>query len=307
MSTRIIVAFNKFFYEFLKEIKRVSRTSDPELYDIMKSLHIMKEVPDYTAHIDRMRSEMNADVRTALTSVDDSDWFEGCAGIQLYDGATLTRIADAVHKGVVAQYTATLATLVFMQDLSPSSEVAEGLLKALALQQRGEEVDYDAFTNDELAACMSKISSKPEPEKPLDFDNLCFDKSSMIGSLAQEIAKDVNIDGMDINSPGDIFSGKNANLLGNIVKNVSSNLHERLNNGKYDPKQLMEEAMGILGNNGAMSELMKTMGQDGLMDMLKNVMPQPQTSGSSNSSASRKAATMERLKKKVEARKKTEE
>lgn len=75
----------------------------------------------------------------------------------------------------------------------------------------------------------------------------------MIGSLAKEIATEIdpNTLNIDSNNPQELlqnlFSGGNNNLMG-LVQNISGKLQKRIDNGEIDQAALFNEANAIMGN-----------------------------------------------------------
>jgi hypothetical protein len=305
-SSKVVIAFNKLFYEFLKEVKRVARQSSPPLYKDLKSLYLVKERPDYVAHIERVTSAIVADAAahkalcadavadTVAAAVADTvavaaavaaaneddvvieprvvavDWLSACATLEFFEGVPISRVIEADPSDAFAsQYVATLATLCLIHDADPSSSATDELLKCIAAQQSGKPVDYDAITDDDIRNCLQKIataSSASAGSSSASVDSFAASlENTTIGSLAKEIAKDIDLDKLNLEKPEDIFSGENAKLLGSIVNSVSSNLQNRFQNGTLDHKQLMQEAMGMLGDNTAIADMIKSMTGAGMM------------------------------------------
>ena len=92
-----------------------------------------------------------------------------------------------------------------------------------------------------------------------------------IGKLAQEIAdetaKDLDIDTDNISNIGDVFSKlfKNPGKLTNMIKKVSTKLDEKLKSGEINKSELMQEA------NEIMQKLQSTPGMKGMEKMFSNM------------------------------------
>lgn len=92
-----------------------------------------------------------------------------------------------------------------------------------------------------------------------------------IGKLAQEIAdetaKDLDIDPENISDIGDVFSKlfKNPGKLTNMIKKVSTKLDEKLKSGEIKKSELMQEA------NEIMKKLQSTPGMKGMEKMFSNM------------------------------------
>jgi hypothetical protein len=98
-------------------------------------------------------------------------------------------------------------------------------------------------------------------------------KNTNIGQLAQEISKEINPDDikniMESGNPlGDLLSGKmNQNSgLGKVVNTVASKLQQKVQSGQLNEQQLLQEAMGMmgqLGGKGGMPDLSGLFGGGG--------------------------------------------
>ncbi len=215
------------------------------------------------------------------------------------------------------------------------------VVKILSLIQKGEDAtdELEDVIDDDVRSLLSKIrnlhssnddvkidpASDTLPAQPNDF--LKSIENSHIANLAKEISKDIDISSLNIESPEDIaklmdVSGSNS-FLGNIVSKVSSKLTEKIANGEMKQEDLMTEAMsmmnmfggggggGAMGGIGGITELLKNMG--GLGDLMGNPMMaemmkmakkgKVQTKNSSGSRTG-STSTRERLRRKLEDKKK---
>ena len=125
--------------------------------------------------------------------------------------------------------------------------------------------------------------------------------NSKIGQLAKEISESIDVSNIKVDSPDDImklmdFSSSN-NLIGDIIKKASSKVQEKMANGQLKQEDLLSEAMNMMsmfgkgaGGGGAGGNPM-----GGIFDMMSAFSGNPMM---------RKASTKERLRQKVESRKK---
>lgn len=150
-------------------------------------------------------------------------------------------------------------------------------------------------------------------------------ENSKIASLAKEITSEIDLSNLHIDKPEDITKlmdmSDGNNFLGNIVSKVSNKLTEKLNTGELKQEDLMNEAMSVMGalNNGdGLGGLLKSMGGlGGLGDLMSNPMMAEMMKmakkgkvQSRNNSGTRKTSgmsTRDRLKKKLDERKKAQE
>ncbi len=206
--------------------------------------------------------------------------------------------------------------------------------------------ELDDIVDDDVKAILSKIKSFNTPDADTKLDDaadalpipptefLESIENSKIASLAKDIAKDIDISSLNIEKPEDIakmldFSGEN-NFIGNIVNKVSSTLSEKIGTGELNQEDLMNEAMSMMGmlnggkgGAGGLADMLKGMGGlgglGGLGDIMNNPMftemmkmakkgkIQTKNSGGQRTSRSGGSSTRDRLRKKLEERKKQEE
>lgn len=96
--------------------------------------------------------------------------------------------------------------------------------------------------------------------------------------LAEETAKDLNIDPTNIRSTGDVFSQmfKNPGKLINMMKNVGDKIDNKIKSGEISESELMTEGLDMLnkmknnGNMASMQELFKQMGLGNIANLQSN-------------------------------------
>jgi hypothetical protein len=93
------------------------------------------------------------------------------------------------------------------------------------------------------------IGETPAPNVPPSFES--FFDNSMIGSLAKEISKEIDVKDLNITNPNDLLNFENLsnsnNVLGNVVNKVSTKIHERIASGNISQSDLIGEAMNLMG------------------------------------------------------------
>jgi hypothetical protein len=218
-----------------------------------------------------------------------------------------------------------LAMLQKGQDVSSELEdIVDDDIKALLSKIRSfENANGDAKLEDAADAL---------PIPPMEF--LESIENSKIASLAKDIAKEIDISSLNIEKPEDIakmldFSGEN-NFLGNIVNKVSSTLTDKISKGELNQEDLMSEAMSMMGmlnsgkgGAGGLADMLKGMGGlgglGGLGDIMNNPMftemmkmakkgkTQTKNSNGQRSSKNGGPSTRDRLRKKLEGRKKQQD
>ena len=129
--------------------------------------------------------------------------------------------------------------------------------------------------------------------------------NGLIGNLAKELAEDINLDDFNLNikedseNVNDVFSnlisGDNPMKFMNLIQNVGQKIQNKLSDGNIDQSKLVDEAqqmMGMLGNNNP------------LFENLLGKAKQDAGSQGNNQNQSSSNPTRDRLRKKLEQRKK---
>lgn len=124
--------------------------------------------------------------------------------------------------------------------------------------------------------------------------------NGLIGNLAKELAEDINLDEFNLNidenseNVNDVFSnlisGDNPMKFMNLIQNVGQKIQSKLSDGNIDQSKLVDEAqqmMGMLGNNNPLFE-----------NLMGKAKGNTQSENSSNN------PTKDRLRRKLEQRKK---
>ena len=128
-------------------------------------------------------------------------------------------------------------------------------------------------------------------------------ENGLIGSLAKELAEDINLDDLNLNISNDadnindvfsnLLSGDNPMNFMNLIQNVGQKIQSKMESSNIDQGKLMEEAqnmMGMLGSNNPLFDNLLKTAKNGMQDSA----PPPPPSN----------PTQERLRRKLEQRKK---
>ena len=112
-----------------------------------------------------------------------------------------------------------------------------------------------------------------------------------IGKLAMDIAKDINVDDLNIGNPAELLSGlmsgkmdQNSGIMGLFGK-ITNKIHSKLNSGEVDTSMLQKEAQQVMNNKehpiNKMSSMMHKMNpsnpdkninsEENLSEMMKSV------------------------------------
>ena len=162
----------------------------------------------------------------------------------------------------------------------------------------GDEVD------DQMLEMLKSLSAKTSQNDEPAFNEELIN-NGLIGNLAKELSADINLDDFNLNmnednsNIGEVFSnlisGDNPMKFMNLIQNVGQKIQSKLSDGNIDQSKLVDEAqkmMGMLGNNNPLFENL----MNKTKDEMKEANPPP--------SASYNNSTRDRLRRKLEQRKK---
>jgi hypothetical protein len=171
-----------------------------------------------------------------------------------------------------------------------------------SLKKKRENEPLDETINPENKDLLDMLQNLSENKDAPNEDIL---SNGLIGNLAKELANDINLDDMNLNMDdensniGDIFgklmSGDNPMKFMNLIQDVGKKIQTKLTSGNVNQGDLLNEAqnmMGMLGNNNP------------LFDNLLNTAKKEMTEANRPNDPSYDNPTRDRLKKKLEARKK---
>jgi hypothetical protein len=171
-----------------------------------------------------------------------------------------------------------------VSDATASVDIlAQSVLNILTKKQKGEDVtdDISVILHDDVQLMLTKIKSvvlvtegsagatgatgakgatgatgakgeTSDGAAPNPFANIFKGmENSKICNLAQEISNDIDVSKLNIETPDDImklldFSSSN-NIMGDIIKKVSSKMHEKISNGELKQEDLFGEAVSMMG------------------------------------------------------------
>lgn len=321
LKEKIVYLFNKFYSSFLKDVKE----SHDDLRKIVKANYkvIDKKSNDYC---DAFSANFHEHVRDILQgSLEGVQDKEVCKGITLQE-ATSKMSENDQH--IFWNYLYILLTFAWLYKLDDDEVLFDNVVKILGLiQNKSENVDEEIkdILEDEvrellLLAHKSGQSIKvdiPEASTGGNAEDAPFPDifaglaNSKIANLAKEISKDIDISGINAENPQDMiknlldFSGSN-NVLNNIIQKVSTTLGSKMSSGELKQEELLGEAMSMMslmntGNNPLMAQFANNPLFSQMMKGFKSGNVQPRQD------VLRKADTRERLKKKLEQRKKNME
>jgi len=301
--------FNKIFSSFLKDVKEVND-------ELRKKVKQSYKVIDKTSgdYCDLFVANV---IPTMQEILNGSGMLETqvCKDITMKDIFTAVS-EDAEATKIMKSYLYTLMLFAYMSTLEDEEELLTQVVKVLGLAQEGKKDEFttevEDVIDDDIKALLVKISDCGVVSKtPVNMD----DPSSLLGALgnskianlAKEISQDIDVSALKAENPEDMIKnmlnfGSSNNVLGNIIQKVSTTLNDKISNGEIRHDELLGEAMSMMnmfggeGNpfmsNPLFSQMMKGM-KSGKAQMRTDV--------------AKKADARDRLRKKLEARKKNVE
>ena len=194
-------------------------------------------------------------------------------------------------KNTIWEYIQTM--YVLGETIISDSDKIKNLVENFKKIRNKEEIETEDNADGELMNMIKTLSEKQEKEAPA-FDESILE-TGLIGSLAKELAQEINLEDLNLNISKDadnindvfsnLLSGDNPMNFMNLIQNVGQKIQTKMESQNIDQNKLMDEAknmMGMLGSNNPMF--------DNLLKTAKNEI--------NNSNP-----TQERLRKKLEQRK----
>ena len=298
MSKTNIEYFNYTFKLFIKDIIKIKSDYKETLEDYYKELleqencnddkyikRFMRKIGEHKKLISEKSDELFANSILLLKNVDFHE---------LWNSEGMTQ----EYKETIWEYVQTL--YVLGETIISDSDKIKNLVENFKKIRNNEEVNPSSGEDEELINMIKNLSENQEKENPLFDENIL--ENGLIGGLAKELAEDINLDDLNLNisensdNLNDVFSnllsGDNPMNFMNLIQNVGQKIQTKLESADLDQGKLMEEAqtmMGMLGNNNPLF--------DNLLKTAKNSVAEEKATEPMN-------PTQERLRKKLEARKK---
>lgn len=325
LQNRILVAFNKFYSNFIKDIKA---SSDDIRVVIKKNYKVIDKLSD--EYVTRYHEQVKDLVKSLVTEeVDRLATSEAFLDAKLAKDVPTKQILDAItndkDRQVFWNYVFILTTLMLIKnahdEISNEEEEKQvellfsSVIAILAKIQGHDEGVKDFIADileDDIRSLLSKIQGvkgevkieEETKESDAGFGNLL--KDSMIANLAKEISDEIDVGSLNVEKPEDVlklmdFSSSN-NLVGDIIKKVSTKIHTKISTGELKQEDLFGEAMNMMN--------MMNMGGGALGNMLNNPMVSEMMKAMKKGKAgvrsdvASKASARDRLRAKLEERQK---
>lgn len=240
---KIEFTFNKFYFDFVKDLRKVTKDSHP---DIKKSIKVNYVCKDATSS-EYINAIVDAVTKENLVSLaGGGDIFAECGDVFIIKGHKLAELAD-ITSDTMKGYLYILFLFIYMKKeelVAPA--LYDLVMKYLGAIQKGENIDDigDNIMDEDIVAFIHIIKkSLPAPVASGGIEN------TKIGEIAKEIAQDLDLDKLNISNPEDFLKG-NGDILGKIVSNVSQKLQKKFEDGSIKHDELLNEAMSVIGGMG---------------------------------------------------------
>jgi hypothetical protein len=323
MEKTNIEYFNNSYRSFINDIL----TTFPEFKEVVTDYYgefLESGDSNDDKHVKRFMRKIN-DFKTQIVQKDESIFGESLFLIKNVDFKKIWESEEVSesNKETIWEYLQTLFVLgkTIISDSDKIKKMVENF-KNLRENTSSETNDQSCEEDNDMAQMLKNLSERQQntensesSESGLNEDLL---KNGMIGKLAQELSEEINIDSLNLNmddteNVNDIFSnlvsGDNPMKFMNLLQKVGSKIQDKVSNGGLDQEKLVEEAtsmMGALtGGNPLLDNLMKMgMGAGAGAGSVPPRTQQEATAQASNPHTSN--STRDRLRKKLEAKKKAQ-
>ena len=235
------------------------------------------------------------------------------------------------NRDTIWEYLQTL--YVIGETIISDSEHIQKLVKSFQKFKNGEEVseEEDSVTKDMLEMLQGLSETNKEKVSEI-YENLI--KNGLIGNLAKELSEELsehnlNLDMDNVESVDDVFknimSGDNPMKFMNLLQTVGKKIQSKVDSNEIDGEKLVEEATSMMsqmgglggGNGGLFDSLLKNVGSiagmmggsGGLAAMMGGVgnIAQNINAATSNPHHSSSNSTRDRLRRKLENRRKEQD
>ena len=295
LKDKIVLAFNKFYASLLKDLKT---TNDDVRKLIKKNYKVLDKLSE--EHLSFFREQFGSEeVRAAMLMGDSMD--DKLIAKEVTIKAVMDSIDNEVDSGVFCNYLyiLTVISMVYDEYLDvPDGEnskdvdvLFETVITILSKIQKGEDVEslIDDIIDDDIKEILTKVKdftkdvkfeqegshNTHQSETASEMPNFPFPEmqDSMICNLAKEISNEIDVSNIKVDKPEDVFKlmdfSSSNNLVGDIIKKVSSKIHDKISTGELKQEDLFGEAMNMMnmmnmgggkgGGMGGMANMMSSM------------------------------------------------
>jgi hypothetical protein len=201
------------------------------------------------------------------------------------------------NKNTIWEYMQTM--YVLGETIISDSDKIKNLVENFKRIRNKEEVETNDDADGELMNMIKNLADNQEKENPVIDESIL--ENGLIGSLAKELAEDINLDDLNLNISKDadnindvfsnLLSGDNPMNFMNLIQNVGQKIQKKMESQDIDQNKLMEEAQNMMGMLGSNNPLFDNLLKTAKKGMSAAAQPPPSN------------PTKDRLRKKLEQRK----
>lgn len=338
LKDKVVLTFNKFYASLLKDLKT---TNEDIRIVIKKNYKVLDKLSD--VHMTFFKNQFVGDEEVAFLVKGDleGDMLNSkliAKDVTVFD--VLKTIDNEVDKKVFWNYVYILTVIVLVgksveseEDETAGNALFEKVINILGIVQKGDSSEHlleDIF-DDDIRELLTKVQDfrknvkldgdepPPIPPGPGEIPMPPFPgmQDSMICNLAKEISNEIDVSNIKVDKPEDVFKlmdfSSSNNIVGDIIKKVSTKIHDKINNGELKQEDLFGEAMnmmsmmnmgggaGGMGGLGAMAGMFNNPMMSEMMKAMKKGKAVPKQD------AFKKGSARDRLRAKLEERRKKQQ
>ena len=297
MAKTNIEYFNHTLKLFINDVIKMQSDYKETLEDYYKEL-LDTETCNEDKYIKRFMRKMG-EFKTQISQKDESLFDRSILILKNVDFHELWKWDGFTddYKNTVWEYLQTM--YVLGETIISDSDKIKNLVENFKRIRNNEDVVSNNENDTELIDMIKNLAENQEKSQTNIDENIL--ENGLIGSLAKELAEDINLEDLNLNisndadNINDVFSnlltGDNPMNFMNLIQNVGQKIQNKMESSNIDQGKLMEEAQSMMGMLGSNNPLF-----DNLLKTAKNSMAESTPPQSSN-------PTQERLRKKLEQRK----
>ena len=280
LNSKVILTFNKFYISLIKDLKA---SNDDTKVIIKKNYKIIDKLSE--DYINFFNEQFGDNLNVFINENEDitilNDKF---IAKDVTIKSILDTITNDIDKKVFWNYCYILTAILLINrevttlkdkednesELEQTDLLFNKVVGVLSKIQTGEDYQYilDEILDDDIKNVLSKVDKfttniKEEPIQSEENENKTNEnktnennpfgqmEGSMICNLAKEISNEIDVSNIKVDKPEDIlklmdFTASN-NIVGDIIKKVSSKIHDKISSGQLKQEDLFGEAMSMMG------------------------------------------------------------
>jgi hypothetical protein len=302
LNNKVILTFNKFYISLIKDLKA---SNDETKAIIKKNYKIIDKLSE--DYINFFNEQFGDNLNVFINENEDvtilNDKF---IAKDVTIKSILDTITNDIDKKVFWNYCYILTAVLLINrevttleskednesELEQTDLLFNKVVGVLSKIQTGEDYQYilDEILDDDIKNVLSKVDkfttnikeehtqNEENENKPNENNPFGQMEGSMICNLAKEISNEIDVSNIKVDKPEDIlklmdFTASN-NIVGDIIKKVSTKIHDKISSGQLKQEDLFGEAMSMMGMMGMKSTGGGSGGSAGGMGGMAEMMSQ---------------------------------